>query len=90
MLVDNEIVIGARGRGLMCAVDLANEHVGEEVYDELIEKGFIVCNRGSLFRIDPPLTISEAEFVPFLPHGRPKLQSYLLQRPVSSGLSPLQ
>lgn len=64
-LVDNEIVLGVRGRGLMFAVDLINEQVGDKIYDELIEKGFIVCNRGSLFRIDPPLTISEAEFGKF-------------------------
>ncbi len=65
-LVDNEIVLGVRGRGLMFAVDLVNEQVGDEIYDELIEKGFIVCNRGSLFRIDPPLIISETEFGRFI------------------------
>ncbi len=66
MLVDNEIILGVRGRGLMFAVDLVSEEVGDEIFDELIEKGFIVCNRGSLFRIDPPLTISAAEFGKFI------------------------
>ena len=65
-LVDREIVAGVRGRGLMFAVDLASEQVGDEIYDELIEKGYIVCNRGSLFRIDPPLTINEDEFGEFV------------------------
>ncbi len=65
-LVDRKIVAGVRGRGLMFAVDLASEQVGDEIYDELIEKGYIVCNRGSLFRIDPPLTINEDEFGEFV------------------------
>jgi acetylornithine aminotransferase len=65
-LVDGEIVLAVRGRGLMFAVDLAGEQVGDEIYEELIEKGYIVCNRGSLFRIDPPLTINEAEFGEFI------------------------
>ena len=65
-LVDNEIVLDVRGRGLMFAVDLVSEQVGYEIYDELIEKGYIVCNRGSLFRIDPPLTINEDEFGEFI------------------------
>ena len=65
-LVDSEIVLGVRGRGLMFAVDLVSEQVGDEIYDELIEKGYIVCNRGSLFRIDPPLTINEEEFGEFI------------------------
>ena len=50
----------------MFAVDLVNEQIGDEIYDDLIENGFIVCNRSSLFRIDPPLTISEAEFGRFI------------------------
>ncbi len=66
MLVDNEIVLGVRGRGLMFAVELVNEQVAGEIFDDLIEKGFIVCNRGSLFRIDPPLTITKAEFERFI------------------------
>ncbi|MCP4433712.1 MAG: aminotransferase class III-fold pyridoxal phosphate-dependent enzyme [Gammaproteobacteria bacterium] len=65
-LVDNKIVLGVRGKGLMFAVDLVNEQLGDEVFDELIEQGFIVCNRGSLFRIDPPLTISDEEFGKFI------------------------
>ncbi len=65
-LVDGEIILGVRGRGLMFAVDVVSEQVGNEIYDALIEKGYIVCNRGSLFRIDPPLTINEKEFGEFI------------------------
>ncbi len=65
-LVDDEIILGVRGRGLMFAIELVSEQVGDEIFDELIEEGFIVCNRGALFRIDPPLTISEAEFCSFI------------------------
>ena len=65
-LVDGEIVLEVRGRGLMFAVDLGSEQMGTELYDELIRKGFIVCNRGPLFRIDPPLTITEGEFGEFI------------------------
>jgi len=46
----------------MFGVDLVNAKIGDEIFDELIENGFIVCNRGALFRIDPPLIITEAEF----------------------------
>jgi len=65
-LVDGEIVLGVRGRGLMFAVDLVSEQVGDEIFDELIEEGYIVCNRGSVFRIDPPLTINEDQFGKFI------------------------
>ncbi len=65
-LVDGEIILAVRGRGLMFAIDLASEKIGNELFDALIEKGFIVCNRGALFRLDPPLTISEAEFRNFI------------------------
>ena len=65
-LVDNEIILEVRGKGLMFAVDLVNKKVGDEIHDELIERGFIVCNRGALFRIDPPLTILKSDFSKFI------------------------
>jgi len=43
-----------------------NEEIAEKVYNDLIESGFIVCNRGTFLRIDPPLTISEDEFTQFI------------------------
>lgn len=64
-LVDGKIVIGIRGRGLMFAIDLANEEISGEIYNELLDRGYIVCNRGSFLRIDPPLTISKNEFGEF-------------------------
>jgi len=65
-LIDGEIIRDVRGRGLMLAADLASKQVGDEMYDELIEQGYIVGNRGSLFRMDPPLTISKKELGEFI------------------------
>ena len=64
--MDGKLVLDVRGRGFMFAVDLVSKKVGDEIYDELIERGYIVCNRGSLFRIDPPLTINEDDFGEFI------------------------
>jgi acetylornithine/N-succinyldiaminopimelate aminotransferase len=66
MSVDNEIVLAVRGRGLMFAVDLVNKDIANDIYSELIERGFIVGNRGTAFRIDPPLIITESEFTEFV------------------------
>ncbi|MBW2660351.1 MAG: aminotransferase class III-fold pyridoxal phosphate-dependent enzyme, partial [Deltaproteobacteria bacterium] len=55
-----------RGRGLMFAIDFMNEKTADKIYSELIESGYIVCNRGSFLRIDPPLTITEDEFGKFI------------------------
>ena len=65
-LVDGEIVLKVRGRGLMFAVELVSKKVGDEIYNELLEQGFIVCNRKALFRIDPPLVTTEKEFNKFV------------------------
>ncbi len=58
--------IKIRGRGLIFAIDFMNEKTAEKIYSELIESGYIVCNRGSLLRIDPPLIITEDEFGEFI------------------------
>ena len=55
-----------RGRGLMYAIDFMDVKTAEKIYSELIESGYIVCNRGSYLRIDPPLTITEEEFGKFI------------------------
>lgn len=65
-LVDGEIVLKVRGKGLMFAIELASKKVGDEIYNELLEQGFIVCNRKALFRIDPPLVTTEREFNKFV------------------------
>jgi acetylornithine aminotransferase len=64
-LVDNEIITEVRGRGLMFAVDIKNEEITDSIYNDLIKKGYLVGNRGSSFRIDPPLTITETEIDEF-------------------------
>jgi len=61
-LVDGEILIAARGRGLMMALDVRDEATTDRIHDALIDQGFIVGNRGRLIRIDPPLTIDESDF----------------------------
>lgn len=60
-LVDKEIITEVRGRGLMFIVDIKNEEITNFLYNELIERGYIVGNRGSSLRIDPPLIIRETE-----------------------------
>lgn len=65
-LIDGKVITGIRGRGLMFAIDLASEKTTSEIYDKLIEHGYIVCNRGSFLRIDPPLIITEKLFSEFV------------------------
>ena len=65
-LVDGEIVTGVRGRGMMLCVDICDSATSAALHSELIGRGYLVGNRGSAFRIDPPLTIDESlldEFV---------------------------
>ncbi len=65
-LVDHEIVLAVRGRGMMFAMDLVSEDVTDEIYGDLISRGYILGNRGTAFRIDPPLILTEAEFDGFI------------------------
>jgi acetylornithine aminotransferase len=65
-LVDGRFFMEIRGRGLMFGLDLSDAAVGEEMYQSLIARGYIVCNRSALFRIDPPLTIRTDEFDDFI------------------------
>ena len=74
-LIDNKTVLALRGRGLMFAMDLADNEITEKIYTDLIKHGYLVCNRGSSFRIDPPLIISETEFNEFIDAFRIVLHS---------------
>jgi acetylornithine aminotransferase len=65
-LTNSKHITDVRGRGLMLAVEFANKAVGDRIYDRLLEQGYIVCNRGGMFRIDPPLVIEEADFLRFV------------------------
>jgi len=65
-LTSSKHITEVRGRGLMLAVEFAEKAVGDRIYDQLLEKGYIVCNRGGMFRIDPPLVIEETEFLKFV------------------------
>lgn len=65
-LVDGKIILAVRGRGVMFGLDLVNEEIGNDIYQQLLDNGYIVCNRNALFRIDPPLIITESEFEEFI------------------------
>jgi acetylornithine aminotransferase len=65
-LTNSKYITEVRGRGLMFAVEFAEKAVGDKIYDQLLEQGYIVCNRGGMFRIDPPLVIEEADFQEFV------------------------
>jgi acetylornithine aminotransferase len=65
-LLDGQILTEVRGRGLMMAVDVCDPETTERICSELLKKGFIVGNRGSHIRIDPPLTITQLEFDLFM------------------------
>ena len=65
-LIDGEVIVGVRSRGLMFAIDFSSEKITSEIYGKLIERGYIVCNRGSFLRVDPPLIISEKQFGEFV------------------------
>jgi acetylornithine/N-succinyldiaminopimelate aminotransferase len=66
LLTNPEIMPEVRGRGLMVAIDLINEQTTEKLYDELISRGYIVGNRRTAFRIDPPLIIGDDDLKSFL------------------------
>ncbi len=65
-LTKSKHITEVRGRGMMFAIDFAEKAVGDRIYYQLLEKGYIVCNRGGAFRIDPPLTIEESDFLGFV------------------------
>lgn len=65
-LIDKEVIRDVRGRGLMYVIDLCDSDTGNRIYKKLLDKGYIVGNRNSLFRIDPPLIIKRKEFLKFI------------------------
>lgn len=69
-LVDGELVLAVRGRGMMFAVDLLDADLADKIYGNLIAGGYIVGNRGSTFRIDPPLILDEVQFAEFVDEFR--------------------
>jgi len=65
-LIDNEFFLEIRGRGLMYIIDIKNKEVTQKIYNDLVERGYIVGNRGSSLRIDPPLIITKNEIDRFI------------------------
>lgn len=63
--IDDRTVLNVRGRGLMIAIDLCDSETTDRVYGNLIQRGFIVGNRGTFLRVDPPLTVPEDELKNF-------------------------
>lgn len=59
-------IAAVRGRGMMFAVEFADKAACDRICDGLLEQGYIVGNRGGTFRIDPPLTMEEADFSAFV------------------------
>jgi acetylornithine aminotransferase len=59
-------IAAVRGRGMMFAVEFTDKAVCDRICEGLLEQGYIVGNRGGTFRIDPPLTIAEADFSAFV------------------------
>ncbi len=65
-LGDNQTIPAVRGRGLMLAVDVKDQETTQQVYEGLIQRGFLLGNRGTALRIDPPLTIGRDDMDRFL------------------------
>jgi len=74
-LKDGIKITDVRGRGLMFAMDICDETTASNLYKKLLDKGYIVCIRNALFRIDPPLTIKESEFDHFINDFKKVLKS---------------
>ena len=54
-LVDDKIIVDVRGRGMMLAIEFCDNETAKKISDRLFENGFIICCRGNIFRLDPPL-----------------------------------
>lgn len=65
-LVDKDIFLKTRGRGLMFIFEIKDKRTTNSIYNNLIEKGFLTCNRGTALRVDPPLTITKSEIDHFI------------------------
>lgn len=56
-------IIDVRGRGLMLAIEFQPDYDLETVYEQLLEKGFIVGIRSQVMRFLPPLTIRDSDII---------------------------
>ena len=60
-LVADGLAVEARGRGLMCAIDLPRAR-GAEVVDGMLERGFLINNTSDrTLRMLPPLVIDQED-----------------------------
>jgi 4-aminobutyrate aminotransferase-like enzyme len=65
----NPLIALVRGRGLMIGVELVNPKTGKplesalcrELFEECLSRGLLTMSYNPMLRINPPLTITEAE-----------------------------
>ncbi len=65
-LAESRHITEIRGRGMMFGIDFADKEIGDRLYEQLLEKGYIICNRGGTYRLDPPLVIDKNDFSGFV------------------------
>jgi len=65
-LVGLDIVKEIRGRGLMLAIEMIDVDTTKRVYEAMIAEGYLLGNRGSFFRVDPPLITTPDELGKFI------------------------
>jgi L-lysine 6-transaminase len=59
---ENEFIVGARGKGLMCAFDLPNTHARNAVVSACYDNGLMILPCGTnTIRFRPPLNITEEQ-----------------------------
>jgi 4-aminobutyrate aminotransferase-like enzyme len=75
-LKDSGLITAVRGRGMMIAFDISDEETCDHLYRELAEKGYIVGNRKTALRLDPPLNIKEEELDGFVECLKDILREY--------------
>lgn len=51
---------------MMFGIEMANSKIAGEIYLSLIDWGYILGNRGTCLRLDPPLVITDGELEDFL------------------------
>jgi acetylornithine aminotransferase len=81
------VVEDVRGRGLMIAVELADEAAGQSVYERLMEAGFLAGWKpaAKVLRFYPPLTVAEEELARLVEALDAALEGARYRRPAPGG-----
>jgi putrescine aminotransferase len=59
-----DLVVDARGKGLMMAIEFRDHETGYELGKHMLERGILVSGtlvNARVIRVEPPLTITEKE-----------------------------